>query len=261
MGNMAMPENITVAPKYLVYPIDFLTLDPELVLTTVHIADLATAFDISQPIEREGVCIPVDYRAPEIALDTSFGIGNDLWSLGCTLFEIRTGCKFLEMTMFFGFSVAEYLVELGLILGRPPTVWWNKYPIRFKRVMFEDSEESSDSESNDGEDDDGEDLGDDNNEGDEDASDSQAAKVESRTYPPLRVRPGKLDAEDPRSIREKIKRSHICPYPECRDDHIHLEIPDEEVGMLTDLIRDLLRYTPEERVSAQDALGYRWLNP
>ncbi|KAG8411412.1 hypothetical protein J3458_015472 [Metarhizium acridum] len=96
--SLPTPE-IPYAPKYLVYPIDFRDTSPAFILPRAVVIDFGeTAAEESPP------GIPVNYAAPEVILKGSGGQEMDLWSLACTLYEVREG---------------DYEEEISSVLGEP----------------------------------------------------------------------------------------------------------------------------------------------
>ena len=65
---------------------------------------------------------PGPYRSPELILDKLAGIVSDLWALGCTLFEIRTGRRLFSP---FDGKGDDYLEAMVDILGALPEPWWS----------------------------------------------------------------------------------------------------------------------------------------
>lgn len=121
------PE-VPYAPKYLVYPIEF--EDSECVASPprIRIIDFGQAFYIDQlPQSPPAFGIPANYAAPEVILENSGGIEMDLWSLGCTLFEIQLGRRLFDVFQLVGLSEVEYILEIALLLGRPPVEWAEFY--------------------------------------------------------------------------------------------------------------------------------------
>ncbi|KAF7159608.1 hypothetical protein CNMCM5623_004988 [Aspergillus felis] len=77
-----------------------------------------------RPVEFRNV--PLPYRPPELVLENTPGFGCDLWALGCTLFEIRTGRKLF------------YMVEM---LGALPEPWWST-TWKQRKEFFKDETDS-----------------------------------------------------------------------------------------------------------------------
>lgn len=118
------PSTITHAPSYLVHSVDYSNVDLSLISTEAYITDLGQSFDTSKDLNPTSFGIPVDYRAPETVLSQMSGaLTMDLWSLGCTLFEIRTGEKLFDVFQE-EFDEIKYLFELAALIGKPPEIWW-----------------------------------------------------------------------------------------------------------------------------------------
>ena len=74
------------------------------------------------------------YRAPEVILETGYGTGIDMWSLGCLLAGLAKG-----MTMFPGDSEKQQLALIMEMLGPPPKSQILQSP---KRSLFFDQTHS-----------------------------------------------------------------------------------------------------------------------
>ena len=59
--------------------------------TTLKICDLGSAADASDGKEITPYLVSRFYRAPEVMLGIPYDFGIDMWSVGCTLFELYTG--------------------------------------------------------------------------------------------------------------------------------------------------------------------------
>jgi serine/threonine-protein kinase SRPK3 len=77
------------APRYLVRPVDFYSVDSRFLTKEASIIDFGESFEVSSP--PGDLCTPQIYCSPELVMDKIAGTGSDLWVLGCTLFKIRTG--------------------------------------------------------------------------------------------------------------------------------------------------------------------------
>src|SRR5271154_2554956 len=119
------------APKYLVYPVDFRKVDSRFVTDQACVIDFGESFKASNPPQDLG--IPESYRSPELVLDKVVGVGNDLWALGCTLFEIPTGRRLFAML---DDGVDGHLYLMVLLLGKLPEPWWTTWEAR--KNCFED---------------------------------------------------------------------------------------------------------------------------
>jgi serine/threonine-protein kinase SRPK3 len=214
------PE-VPYAPKYLVYPIDFGGVDPSVISQRTHVIDFGQSFDTSQgpPPARFG--IPTNYAAPEVVLDVSGGISMDLWSLGCTLYEIRLGRRLFDVFQMICLSEKDYVAEIASLLGEPPEPWANYYS--------ESDDESEDSAT---------------------SSDPVLEGGDTCTEPQV---------QRVHDIEEKLASCHDCAGEGCAHPRFQI-ISEAEAPILADLLERLLRYRPEERLSAQDVLEHPWFH-
>ncbi len=113
------PSN-TTAPDYLVYPVQWDKVDSRYITDQACLIDFGESFEASKPPKNLGT--PGQYRSPELILDKMAGVGSDLWALGCTLFEIRTGRKLFSP---FDDENDDYLESMALVLGKLPEPWWS----------------------------------------------------------------------------------------------------------------------------------------
>ncbi|KAI0010066.1 kinase-like domain-containing protein [Xylariaceae sp. FL0662B] len=102
-------HTLPTAPQYVVYPVDWDDVAQgatgrELIIAKACVIDFGECYDLKTPPDDLG--IPQVYCAPEYALDNKVGPESDLWALGCTLFEIRTGRMLFDT---FDDDVDEYL--------------------------------------------------------------------------------------------------------------------------------------------------------
>lgn len=112
--------NIPFAPRYLVYPLDFDGVGLEL---HAQVIDLGQSFETTQGQPRTSFGIPANYGAPEVILDTVGSKSMDLWSLGCTLYEMRTGQTLFDIFQLGRLYKGNYVDEISSLLGPPPRSW------------------------------------------------------------------------------------------------------------------------------------------
>lgn len=224
-------------PKYLVYPVDWRDVKPSLILPKVRLTDFGQSFLTSSVPPPSEFGIPPDYRAPELAFELSSNIAMDLWSLGCTLVEIRTGQRLFNI--FPGLTGADnrtYIEDLAAILGKPPDPWWSLWPRRADSVI-------------------------------EGTGQPTGSKVTFKG----RARPT-IWFQRARSIREYIVSCHDCSKHQQRlssrsqprmskgcPETLHEIVPKDEAEVMVDLIEKLVTYKPEDRMAAQDVLDHGWL--
>jgi serine/threonine-protein kinase SRPK3 len=218
-------ESPTTAPKYLVRPVDFYKVDPRFITDQAYIIDFGESFEASDPPEDLG--IPEAYCSPELILDKVASIGSDLWALGCTLFEIRTGRKLFDS---YDDDMDSHLYCMVLRLGKLPEPWWTAWEAR--QNWFEKD------------------------------SDPQSR---GRTYSPATEKPdqeGLTDAlhpipSEPRSIQEALAPGLWYMDMDIGDE-IHRDIPEDEIGVFADLLGKLLKYLPQDRLTANAAQDHEW---
>ncbi|EFY87348.1 hypothetical protein J3459_015842 [Metarhizium acridum] len=114
--SLPTPE-IPYAPKYLVYPVDFRDTSPAFILPRAVVIDFGQAVETAAEESPPG--IPVNYAAPEVILKGSGGQEMDLWSLACTLYEVRVGQQLFDVPQLIGVSEGDYEEEISSVLGEP----------------------------------------------------------------------------------------------------------------------------------------------
>ena len=125
------------APKYLLQPTSFSSVNAEFLAEEILLIDFGVAFLESSP-PTKGVGTPVQYRSPELMLEGRASKWSDVWALGCTVFEMRSGFPLFES--FVG-SSTEVLQEIIRALGSPPERWW---PLLEQRDVSLSCNEASD---------------------------------------------------------------------------------------------------------------------
>ncbi|KAL1871994.1 hypothetical protein VTK73DRAFT_1783 [Phialemonium thermophilum] len=207
-------------PRYLVYSNDFADVDLDLVTKHVFVTDLGQSFDVAEGGARKDFGIPRPYCPPEIVCENSAGISMDLWSLGCVLFEARLGEKLFDPSDISGPDDDEYLIAVTLILGKLPEPWWTNW----------------------------------------DQSSHLYEAGSGGPHSRLVEIPGRLckRVPDPRSIKEKILACRARGHPGRQEDGEVRNMTDEEVALFADLLEKLLRYAPDERMPAREAINHGW---
>ncbi|KAL6865650.1 hypothetical protein ACO1O0_001745 [Amphichorda felina] len=193
-------------------------LDDELTLI-----DFGESFEIAHPPEDLG--IPAPYRAPELILDKTAGIGSDLWALACTLFELRTGRKLFAP---FDDIDDDYLDAMVQAMGKLPEPWWSTIRESRRRSFNDDDIDEN---------------------GMVVAPEPLPGEGTVFTFHPS-------VAHGDRLIKDKLAPG-LWYTPELRGD-AHREMPHEEIDVFADLLGKLLRYDPKGRISAAAALDHEW---
>ncbi|KAG4432460.1 hypothetical protein IFR05_012050 [Cadophora sp. M221] len=124
------------APDYLVYSVAWSDVDTRYISNESFLIDFGESFEISHPPDDLG--LPGPYRSPELIVDKNAGFGSDIWALGCTLFEIRTG---RELFGTFDDDDNEYLDAFVQVLGRLPEPWWSTTWEDRRRIYKNDVDE------------------------------------------------------------------------------------------------------------------------
>lgn len=229
MDTAGRPHQLSTAPTYLVYPISWRSVDKHYFSNRPCVTDFGEAFECTDPPTELG--IPSPYRSPELFLRKDqpdlAGFSTDLWALGCTLFEIRTGRKLFSP---FDDDDDSYLDAMVEILGIMPEPWWSTTwegraqvyaddPDELGRAVFVREEEQR----------------------------GEAAKT---IYHPS-------VAQGARSLEEKLEAG-VWYMSDDAPEVTHREIPPVETKLFADLLGQLLRWKPEERVSAEKILSHEW---
>lgn len=230
-------HTLPTAPQYAVYPVDWSKVDTAHFTNEPQVNDLGEAFQVDRPPEYLG--IPSPYRSPGLFLEEDYpsciGFGSDLWALGCTLFEIRTGRKLFSS---FDNDDDEYLMAMADMLGIMPEPWWSTTWIARKK-FYKDEADS---------------LG-------RVVNVTQQSNVIQEPIPKdyeVTVHPSIV--EDARSVREMLSTG--VWYIDMNDagPKAHRDIPEKEKDLFVDLLVRLLKWRPEDRLSAEEVLRHAWFN-
>lgn len=230
-------HDLETAPKYLVYPVNWdraseKRAESRLKIESACVIDFGESFEMSHPPTEVGM--PQAYCSPEQVLENTIGRASDLWALGCTLFEIRTGRKLFDT---FDDDVEECLDAIVTIMGRFPEPWWSETWER-RRDFFEDSADAN-----------GRPI-----EVRERRADTSGQVPDGRKEETSAVN---FERARPRSLEETIAQGFVYSR-EASLETICKGISNEETGVFADLLTKLLRYDADQRISASEVFQHEW---
>lgn len=236
---------------------------------TITIVDFGESFFIDNPPETTG--IPTLYAPPEIMFEGSGipGLYSDIWSLACTIFEIRTN-EALLFSFYGGSSLP--ISELKFYIGLLPPVYQKAYcemlremlPPRAARqepsVPDHRDEDKVDENEVDKDEDEDEDDGEEYEEDEEENIYEVKLKRERDEYTKgsgysdvLEARLGKG-----RQVYREYQKPEDLP-PDDGSDVVKWQYSRKEVLELTDLLRKMLKYNPSERIDIDAVISHPWV--
>lgn len=116
-------ENESSSPRYTVNAISMRLVDPKWLSDAIMIIDFGIAF--SEEHGSTDIGTPKNYCAPEFQFKRPRSKRSDIWALGCTIFEIRTGCC---LFLYRGPPDRDQiLIEVVKTLGTLPDEWWEDW--------------------------------------------------------------------------------------------------------------------------------------
>ena len=193
---------------------------------SVMIGDFGQSYAIASPPRDYQPGTELDYLAPETSFEGRTGLETDVWALGCAIFEIRAGCPLFDP--FFS-SYTDILVRTVGTLGRLPDPWWGSFEDR--AVWFEEDGEPKNVEA------------------------QERAQADDELEFPFEV-PKSSIGEKLRSIGTQDDPPESDEGPMMEKSGVKLD--EEEVKLLEDLLRKMLRYRPEERIGMQEVVEHPW---
>ncbi|CCF44501.1 serine/threonine-protein kinase SRPK3 [Colletotrichum higginsianum] len=228
------------APKYLAasQPLSEYTVkEPD---DDTKLADLGGAFFTNEPPEK--VVTPMSLRAPELLLGEPFGIGVDIWSFGCLLFEFVTGTSLFQLPPF-GLSDEalkdEHLIQLTDIIQPLPENLIEKWPASSK--YYGPRGERLNTRPRDFDEDDFDERYDSH-------EDTEGDVVDSK------------DNEDfGFDIGERMPPQTLDSLEKLISDNKAADVDEAEEKKITSLLRSIFQYDPARRPSAADLLEHAWL--
>jgi serine/threonine-protein kinase SRPK3 len=98
-------------------------VDPQWLSDQIMIIDFGIAFLEEQSSNDIGT--PRAYCAPEFNFHSPRSRSSDIWALGCTIFEIRTGTSLFRYK---GTPTRDQiLISMVQVLGTLPDIWWKQW--------------------------------------------------------------------------------------------------------------------------------------
>ncbi|KAI0382513.1 kinase-like domain-containing protein [Hypomontagnella monticulosa] len=225
-------HDLPTAPQYMVYPISWDSIATNtsllhLISGKACIIDFGECYDVSSPVAELG--IPQVYCPPEYSLEGKVGIACDLWALGCTLFEIRTGRKLFDT---FDDDLDEHLCKIAMILGKFPEPWWSE-TWEQRSIYFKDEVEAG----------------------------NQVIEIQispnERNADSGGVGALVMQKPEPRSLQEALAPG-LFYENKYGPGGIQQDISREEIDIFSDLLSKLFQYNPESRTPASSVLGHDW---
>ncbi|KAI1426406.1 kinase-like protein [Xylaria sp. FL1777] len=225
------------APKWVVEPLWWSELR-KFISDDVAIVDFGEAFEESLPPKSLG--IPEVYAAPEVIYGGfSPGKGSDIWSLAYSIMEIRTGRTpelslnrpLRQMERFAGPIPAPYRQAAAEVLYNDEMRRFEKYGERGgmeKPVPPGERQQDDDRHLN---------------------------KLTGKMTGNSCVR--ELELELGRDLREEILVSSEGENEE-KWEVVHYRLPEAEVLLIADLLSQMFKYQPAQRISAASTLGHAW---
>ncbi|KAJ3795609.1 kinase-like domain-containing protein [Lentinula aff. detonsa] len=210
------------APAELVAPIENSTLtDSSLLQETVVIIDFGQSYAIADSPSNHQSGTVVHYESPEARFERRAEVEADVWSLGCAIFEIRAGFPLFEPFLGSDVDILRQTVET---LGKLPSPWWDSFEER--TAWFDDQS-------------------------------GEPKSLEEQEGA------GSLMKAVRSSIREKLRTVGVDDDLSYGDEGPMMEkcgtsMREEEVELLGDLLENMLKYRPQERIGVGEVLEHPW---
>ncbi|KAF7858011.1 hypothetical protein EAF04_009367 [Stromatinia cepivora] len=119
-SSSSLPASASSFPDYVVVAINMKEINPIWLSNEIIIIDFGIAFFLKKSSLDLGT--PKSYCAPEFLFGVHRSISSDIWALGCTIFEIRTGSRLFKYN---GVPTKdEMLIATVKLLGTLPDKWW-----------------------------------------------------------------------------------------------------------------------------------------
>lgn len=200
-------------------------IDHQWVRDEILVVDFGQSF-LSENPPVDGVGTPMSYSAPEVIFDQQAGFWSDIWALGCTIIEMRSGTPLFEQ--FFG-GHTEVLRQMVQTLGKFPEPWWNAWEDRYN--YFDDQGKPKQEWPND---------------------------IPGAVEYPLMEQIKDIGAEDGDDTDEVDGKA-----PDSKDrlaESLGTKVSDEEAVLLEDLLTKILKYAPNQRLALENIMNHGWFH-
>ncbi|KAI1136861.1 kinase-like protein [Hypoxylon sp. FL0543] len=212
------------APRYCVSEVSSEWCD-NLITDSAVLGDFGEAFQIENPPKTTG--IPELYAAPEILFEGVPGPASDIWSLACTIYEIKT--HHMLFASIWGNTTANFLGEIRHFIGPLPEPYKSVYR---KQMIAQYGRAPKDRP-------------------------TEGVAPDPSIPDPDHPCPFKEVLEEERYFRRHVPNSEDLP-PEEQEETFIYRYPEEEVSMLADLFKKMLRYDPAERIDIKEVSCHPW---
>ncbi|KAI2641393.1 kinase-like protein [Hypomontagnella submonticulosa] len=222
------------APEYCVVPAQSFW-SRTLATKSIAIIDFGESFFVDSPPESTGA--PNLYAAPETMFPGSapLGLQSDIWSLACTLFEVRTGGPLFAHS--FGNSLSDTVKQIELFLGPLPPNYSNALSSMLRRARhtaLPDAESSTQLQ-------------------------LSADKLDRLTKERIEFTEGSgySDVFEAALGREQTGYRNITSAEDSGE--VKYSYPRKDVVELSDLLRRMLKYDPAERLDIDAVMSHPWV--
>lgn len=220
------------APKYVVTGVQWQKLE-NLISDDVAIVDFGESYQDAQPPSSLG--IPRQYAAPEVMFNGTPTISSDIWSLAYTLMEVQLGTN---------------------VMGNIPSIIWRMEhfagPIpEYRGTAIEILEEE---------------LGEPLQLTAEDPTTPNTEMITANLEDLNELNESLAEGTDYTSPLEILLGAEYIakqappesPEEQDFDEWGSYRLPSDQVAIFSDLLRGMLKYAPEERLTASEALNHVW---
>ncbi|KAI1085453.1 kinase-like domain-containing protein [Whalleya microplaca] len=264
-----------MVPKYKVVPVDMKCLG---ITNDLVITDFGESFRASKSPSFSG--IPCKYGAPEAVFGCDPGMPADIWSLACSILKVRANAEL------FSYNHPSYALCIEVMLGPLPEPYRSAYYGRLKEDLEDAGRDwrdyTAEKQSKLGENDlnwlmwgptevsfewglyfpDGQSEG-----SDEPLRPVTRPEAYDRLIKFVEYKAEKFGYTNRIDIEIGMDRKYHLPllnhnemdldYGEWKE--TILKVPDEEVKVLGDLLRRIIKYDPEERIDIEEVLKHECL--